>query len=261
MTVGIYELEPFLNADVNTFKACYSPAISASVTGVGVDRTQPQRRCRTGRGRPRHRDGDRHGARRERQGLRRPQRRVGPARHLRSHGGRIEPARGDLHQLGPVRGAAVVGLPRRRGVALRAGRGPGPDRGGGVGGRRVRGLLRLPELPRHPLGGRRPGEPTLGHERGGDHHRRPRPGAGRDGVERRVVRGVGRGRDLDALDHAGVAAGTRGAERLYQGAGLLHGCGALSGELGGGNARRVARSPTSAPTPIRTPGTPSSARV
>ena len=41
VTVGIYELEPFLNADVNTFKACYTPAISATVNGIGVDRTNP----------------------------------------------------------------------------------------------------------------------------------------------------------------------------------------------------------------------------
>jgi Pro-kumamolisin, activation domain/IPT/TIG domain len=41
VTVGIYELEPFLQSDITTFKNCYSPAISASVSGIGVDRTSP----------------------------------------------------------------------------------------------------------------------------------------------------------------------------------------------------------------------------
>jgi subtilase family serine protease len=41
VTVGIYELEPFLQSDITTFKNCYSPVISASVSAVGVDRTSP----------------------------------------------------------------------------------------------------------------------------------------------------------------------------------------------------------------------------
>ena len=41
VTVGVYELEPFLPSDVNTFKSCYSPAITASVSGVGVDGANP----------------------------------------------------------------------------------------------------------------------------------------------------------------------------------------------------------------------------
>ncbi len=41
VTVGIYELEPFLPSDITTFKDCYSPAISASVSGVGVDHANP----------------------------------------------------------------------------------------------------------------------------------------------------------------------------------------------------------------------------
>ncbi len=41
VTVGVYELEPFLPSDVNTFKNCYSPAISASVSGVSVDGANP----------------------------------------------------------------------------------------------------------------------------------------------------------------------------------------------------------------------------
>ncbi len=41
VTVGVYELEPFLPADVNTFKNCYSPAISASVSGVSVAGANP----------------------------------------------------------------------------------------------------------------------------------------------------------------------------------------------------------------------------
>ena len=41
VTVGVYELEPFLPSDVNTFKNCYSPAIGASVSGVSVDGANP----------------------------------------------------------------------------------------------------------------------------------------------------------------------------------------------------------------------------
>jgi len=41
VTVGVYELEPFLMSDVNTFENCYSPAITASVSGVGVDGANP----------------------------------------------------------------------------------------------------------------------------------------------------------------------------------------------------------------------------
>ena len=41
VTVGVYELEPFLPSDVNTFKSCYSPTIGASVSGVSVDGANP----------------------------------------------------------------------------------------------------------------------------------------------------------------------------------------------------------------------------
>ena len=54
--------------------------------------------------------------------------------------------RGDHHQLGPVRGADGAGLHPGRVVALRAGRGPGPDRRRRGGRRGLRGLLPLPEL-------------------------------------------------------------------------------------------------------------------
>ena len=40
------------------------------------------------------------------------------------------------------------------------------------GRRRVRGLLLVPELQRHPPRGRRPGQPTLGHGGGRDHDQR-----------------------------------------------------------------------------------------
>jgi hypothetical protein len=36
VTVGVYELEPFLPGDIGTFKNCYSPAITATVTGIAV---------------------------------------------------------------------------------------------------------------------------------------------------------------------------------------------------------------------------------
>jgi subtilase family serine protease len=41
VTVGIYELEPFLQSDISAFKNCYSPAITASVSAVSVDRASP----------------------------------------------------------------------------------------------------------------------------------------------------------------------------------------------------------------------------
>jgi len=41
VTVGIYELEPFLQSDINAFKNCYSPAITASVSSVSVDHASP----------------------------------------------------------------------------------------------------------------------------------------------------------------------------------------------------------------------------
>jgi len=36
-TVGIYELEPYLQNDVNTFEGCYTPAITASVSAISVN--------------------------------------------------------------------------------------------------------------------------------------------------------------------------------------------------------------------------------
>ncbi len=41
VTVGVYELEPFLQSDINAFKNCYSPAIGASVSAVSVDGANP----------------------------------------------------------------------------------------------------------------------------------------------------------------------------------------------------------------------------
>jgi subtilase family serine protease len=41
VTVGLYELEPFLTTDISTFKNCYSPAITASVNAVSVDGASP----------------------------------------------------------------------------------------------------------------------------------------------------------------------------------------------------------------------------
>jgi hypothetical protein len=41
VTVGVYELEPYMTNDINVFKGCYSPAIGASVTGISVDGTSP----------------------------------------------------------------------------------------------------------------------------------------------------------------------------------------------------------------------------
>ncbi|HEY7948860.1 MAG TPA: protease pro-enzyme activation domain-containing protein, partial [Acidimicrobiales bacterium] len=36
VTVGVYELEPYLTADINAFKACYTPAITAPVNAISV---------------------------------------------------------------------------------------------------------------------------------------------------------------------------------------------------------------------------------
>ncbi len=41
VTVGIYELEPFLPSDINAFKNCYGSAITASVSSVSVDHANP----------------------------------------------------------------------------------------------------------------------------------------------------------------------------------------------------------------------------
>ncbi|HEY5023636.1 MAG TPA: protease pro-enzyme activation domain-containing protein, partial [Acidimicrobiales bacterium] len=41
VTVGVYELEPFLPSDITTFKNCYAPAIGASVSSVSVQGVSP----------------------------------------------------------------------------------------------------------------------------------------------------------------------------------------------------------------------------
>ncbi|HXQ90871.1 MAG TPA: protease pro-enzyme activation domain-containing protein, partial [Acidimicrobiales bacterium] len=41
VTVGVYELEPYLPSDITAFKNCYSPAIAASVSAVRVDGSSP----------------------------------------------------------------------------------------------------------------------------------------------------------------------------------------------------------------------------
>jgi len=41
ITVGVYELEPFLPSDVTQFENCYSPAITAPVNPLGVDGSDP----------------------------------------------------------------------------------------------------------------------------------------------------------------------------------------------------------------------------
>jgi subtilase family serine protease len=40
-TIGIYELEPYLPSDVETYESCYSPAITASVSPVAVNGANP----------------------------------------------------------------------------------------------------------------------------------------------------------------------------------------------------------------------------
>lgn len=37
VTIGVYELEPYMPSDISTYEACYSPAISASVQPVSVN--------------------------------------------------------------------------------------------------------------------------------------------------------------------------------------------------------------------------------
>jgi hypothetical protein len=41
VTVGIYELEPYLPSDISTFESCYSPAPSPTITPVSVDGAAP----------------------------------------------------------------------------------------------------------------------------------------------------------------------------------------------------------------------------
>ncbi len=41
VSVGVYELEPYLTADINMFKNCYTPAIAAPVNAVSVDGAPP----------------------------------------------------------------------------------------------------------------------------------------------------------------------------------------------------------------------------
>ena len=182
----------------------------ASVTAVGVDGARPNAGPGAGRGGARHRDGHRHGPERERQGLRRAQRRERARSTPTRRWSTTTAARGDLHQLGPVRGAAAAGVHPGRGVDLRAGRGPGPDRrrrGRATRDPRTATSSRAPTDTR--LAGRRPGRPALGDRRGGDHARRPRARPHRVGVELGPVHRHRRGRDLDDVDHAGVAARPR----------------------------------------------------
>jgi hypothetical protein len=41
VTVGVYELEPFLSTDIATFKNCYTPVIGATVSAISVDGAPP----------------------------------------------------------------------------------------------------------------------------------------------------------------------------------------------------------------------------
>jgi subtilase family serine protease len=41
VTVGVYELEPYLQSDINAFKSCYGSAIGATVSPVSVDGASP----------------------------------------------------------------------------------------------------------------------------------------------------------------------------------------------------------------------------
>jgi subtilase family serine protease len=41
VTVGIYELEPYLPSDIATFESCYTPHPTPTITGVSVDGADP----------------------------------------------------------------------------------------------------------------------------------------------------------------------------------------------------------------------------
>ncbi|HTZ09236.1 MAG TPA: protease pro-enzyme activation domain-containing protein [Acidimicrobiales bacterium] len=41
VTIGVYELEPFLPSDIATFESCYTPAITADVSATAVDGVDP----------------------------------------------------------------------------------------------------------------------------------------------------------------------------------------------------------------------------
>ncbi len=48
VTVGIYELEPYLPSDIVTFESCYTPHPSPTITGVSVDGADPTAGAGTG---------------------------------------------------------------------------------------------------------------------------------------------------------------------------------------------------------------------
>ena len=214
MTVGIYELEPFLPSDITAFKSCYAPAITASVTAVSVDGANPNAGPGAGE------------AALDIEMVIGMAPNVNVQVYVGPNGGsgpldtyvamveRQRPAPGDLHQLGPVRGAAAAGLHPGRGVDLPAGRGPGPDRRGGRRRRGVRGLLPVPELHRHRASQvDDPASQPWVTGVGGTTLNALGPAAERVGVELGSVQRHGRGRDLDDVDHAGVAARPRCPER------------------------------------------------
>ncbi len=173
------------------------------------------------------------------------------------------PAGGDLHQLGPVRGAAAAGLHPGRVVDLPAGRGPGPDR---------RGRRRVTKGPRTATCSRAPTTPARRSTTpasqpwvtsvGGTTIDALGPAADRVGVELGPLQRHRRGRELDASWTMPAWQRGPGVQSVvHQGARHLHRGPAVPDELGGGHACRAGRCPTSPPTPIPAPGSPSSARV
>ena len=160
-----------------------------------------------------------------------------------------------------MRGAAGAGRDPGRVDALRSRRPPRARPSSPPRATRGPRTATSPELVRRhrPRGGR-PGQPALGDERGGDHARAP---SGRRRPRRcgtsGLFEGHRRGRDLDAVDDAVVAARTGRAERLHQGRRLLHrGASRARSSSGRGHACRAGRCPTWPPTPTPAPGSPSS---
>ena len=232
VTVGIYELEPFLPSDINTFKNCYSPAISASVNGVGVDHTSPNAGAGQGEaaldiemviGMAPNVNAKVYVG---------PNAGSGPLDTYAAMVNGNNPPPVISTSWGQCEAQLSAAVHRVGNDDLRTGGVPGPDRHRRLGRRRIRGLLPLPELHRQAPAGRRSRQPAVGDRCGRDDAQRPRTGADRVGVEHRAVLGrVGWG-ELDDVDHAGMAARPRGPERGHQGARRLHRGAALPDELG-----------------------------
>ncbi len=258
VTVGIYELEPYLPGDIGAFEACYSPSPSPLITPVSVDGAGANSGPGSGEsaldiemvvGLAPQANIDVYVGRNFG---------VGPldvysamvnqdeAQVLSTSWGECEPVAGTAQievEANLLRQAAAQGQT----FTAAAGDEGSED-------------CNLPGLSNDtsPPGGR-PGQPALGDGGGRDGPRLLRASAGGDGVEHRHLRGDGGRGDLDPVDDARVAARARRRERLHQGERLVHRCLAVPARARDRGPSRAGRCPTSPPTVTRRRGTPCSA--